>query len=199
MKHVALSHFSRNALHKCAVADASNTDILLVGAFADRENRDMLDAGDDQYLGHIFPELAGEDVDLSDQPEVSVSNFIYGHNFLKMPASAHVVVFCKVNYDPYNRDRANQIDRRLYKQCVDTAVEGIWHRALLATGARYAVNVHRNDIELPTGHLARTPFKLFKTVHRGGMVYDFLARDDTAQSASQLNGTCTLRPMSSNP
>lgn len=185
---VCVSAFARAVLNRCAQpAEDAVDDILLIGARLDLANKDVLCANDDRYLGLIIQEGTKQGIRFARNPYVRVCNLNYGADFLKSTLPTSLAAFCMIYYKPGVQTDRQMIDRSLYRQSDLCAKDGSWHEALMRTQARWAVNIHANDVELPTGFIARDPFRLVHTSRQGGRHLDFVCRTDV-YGVPVLNG-----------
>jgi len=165
MRPVCLSEFNMaaTALKAHGVSDAPRPeivdDIVLVGAMFAPGSTDTLSRSDDAYLSWIINAGARQGIRFAANMNVRVCNLVYGSDFLKGDLQTKFAAFCMIYHEP-KASLANVIDRRFYKQSSESTVEGAWHRALMRTGAQWAVNIHANNVELPTDFIAREPYRV---------------------------------------
>ena len=176
MKKLCVSAFTRAVLDRSrAVSIVANVNsVLLVGAHCDSLNRGELSRNDGGYLETISQILPKYDLGFAEDLDIQVCTLPH-YDFLKDTANADMVVFCKIFYDPKGTIPNDVIDRSFYRQSPICMEEAAWSRALAQTGAKWAFNVHKAEVELPTAFLARPPFEHVAS-HGAATVYDFLRR-----------------------
>ncbi len=150
----------------CAGACADIDSILMVGALSRCDSTVDLSDNDDRYLAAIFEEGARLGLRFARQVRVIASNIVYQSNFVRDEMRAPLVAFCMIYYNPGGTEQG-AIDKRYYRQHPENFVDGAWHRALMRSGAGWAVNVHAEDRELPTDFIARDPYSVVHSTPLG--------------------------------
>jgi hypothetical protein len=178
MKHYALSAFAAAVIGKsaqpcCPARPIEN--ILFVGAKPHPACGNALSNNDEHYLAQIVDIGAAQGLPFS--PAAKLWGCDYPSiDFLDADLRADMVVFCKIYFDPHNSLTGRVIDRSHIRQSPLSTLEGAWHRALVNTGAQHAVNVHKNELELPTPFINRPPYAPLTSQKRGPLHFDFLTR-----------------------
>ena len=178
MKDYAVTAFTRAAVASYAIDNmhlGDVHDVLLVGAKSHPASELMLSNNDDRYVDHVAH--LGRRLGVKFAENVKVRGCDYPKtDFLDADLRTDLVIFCKIYWDPHNSLSGRVIDRSHIRQSPHSNKEGAWHRALMATGARFAVNVHKKEVELPTEFVNRAPFLSLVSEKQGDLYYDFLAR-----------------------
>lgn len=170
------SHFEKAAL--CFSDDAAALRrVLLVGGLFECGERQELALSDRFKLAQALRACQAKGARIAEDPQIIVNNLIYGDDFLRRPGSGYdLVVFSHIYFSPEPpRNRCNR--PRCASQSSLAHETGAWHRALVRSDARFAVNVHVNKSELPTGLLARAPYRGIGEAHISrGFHFDVLQR-----------------------
>lgn len=167
MYSACLSDFALAALNKqgprASAATVVNHALLVAALIERRGDGYVLQANDDSYMASII--AGGPKMGLWFAPDmrVSVCNLRYRDDFLAAasqgcPVAPQLVSF---NFVYYNRSGSNcAVNKRVYTQSMSAFDDGIWHKALMATGASHAINIHATGEELPTDILAGGPLEV---------------------------------------
>lgn len=163
---IELSPILKSALEGTQTPPVKETapirSITMVGA---RTLGDGLHAHDEKYLKKAFSICAAQKRPVDPSVTVKVANLEYGHDFITSPGKADLVIFSYIFYD--RRLVGVQRVHDYVRQSSRASIDGIWHNALLETGAQMALNVIKDDgcSELPTCFLSRAPFNHTATIH----------------------------------
>jgi hypothetical protein len=156
-------------------AEDAVSRIVMVGALLENPAGVEKTLSISDHIHLVFALQAGTLAGLGIRPDFSlaIQNREYGHDFLKTPPNhADLVIFSHIYFNPHTTTHT------ILTQQSDRAHEaGLWHAALMQSGARAAINIHANGPELPTDRLDRPPYRLIDS-RRGptGMQYDILKR-----------------------
>ncbi|MCB1537860.1 MAG: hypothetical protein H6865_06915 [Rhodospirillales bacterium] len=149
---------------------------LLVGALRDPADPKQLGLNDYTYMGDIQRQLPEAGAVLSPDAELLLCTGPR-QDFTAVTAPvAPLVVFCRLCFDPARRHRRRVLDPLACWQSPCAQDPAAWRGALERSGARWAFNVHRDEIELPTDFLAAAPFALKGRYRAGENRYDLLIR-----------------------
>lgn len=137
--------------------------ILFVGGV--KNHSDNLGINDTLYLLEVLRLCADHNVAVSPQANIYVSNLSYGHDFLKDPTPADIVVFAFLFHSRLKLHEILANEEGLLDPVLqsDRAYKrGAWTRALQKTGARFAFNITGPDCncELPTRKLLGNQFNV---------------------------------------
>lgn len=142
------------AAQPCAAASRPVSRVLMVGGLV---GNPTLSDDDQTYLKVIFANMAKWGARPAADLTIQVMNLRYGQDFLEKPVQTDLVVGARI-YWSENQSTAHFIDRRMGLQSRKSQDPEAWHKALCASGAWLAVNVHNNLAELPTAYWEKPPF-----------------------------------------
>lgn len=130
--------------------DGINT-LLMVGATPGDRNNSI---SDEIYFMALIDFCIRHNLPVNRSATAEVCNTENGMDFLTMSTPFDAVLFCYIYYNSRERNvRHNGQSPLAYK-------EGAWHDALQRTGAKLVGNIDDSKFELPTGLLAKAPYRL---------------------------------------
>lgn len=176
MPHLCLSAFNQAAALKHASLGNGMPvkEVLLVGGLREGTDLSRLSRNDECYVSDIVTLLPRFGGHLAPDARLQLCT-LPSMDFLDTQQRADLVVFCKVFFHPNFSSSSQMIDRSLYRQSPRCHEAAAWHAALTRTQAHFAVNVHKNEVELPTPFLDRRPYEMRGSIGFGAMTYDVLA------------------------